>query len=178
MGGRGPLQGVWTPRMASIPYGQPSLVSLKRGVVSSQSQRDEWDDIIDRVPLKLIQQQQQRPFKSQVAQVEPFNRQQEQQQQQQEQQQQQQQATLDVDDVTDFVASKSDAKYQTLPYNTRFVPLLFQQQHQQQQNNNNINNHHVLHHVLNNNNNNGVGPSSMPTPVSKAVKVISGHPSR
>lgn len=32
---------------------------------------------------------------------------------------------LMADDVTDFTASKSDHKYQTLPYNTRFLPSSF-----------------------------------------------------
>ena len=48
---------------------------------------------------------------SQVAAIEPFNR------------QQQQPSANDHDDVTDFVGSKGDAKYQTLPHNTRFLPM-------------------------------------------------------
>lgn len=71
---------------------------------------------------KVLSQQQQRPAKnsvSQVAAIEPFNR-----------QQQSNVSDQRDDDVTDF--SKNDPKYQTLPYNTRFVPMNF--------NNNNNNN--------------------------------------
>ena len=69
--------------------------------------------ILTQQPQQQQQQQQQRPFKmalSQVAAVEPFNR---------------QQQNSEEPDVTDFTGSKLDAKYQTLPYNTRFVPLIF-----------------------------------------------------
>ena len=65
-----------------------------------------------------------KPGNSQVAAVEPFNR-------------QQSTKSLDrvaEDDVTDFTGSKSDAKYQTLPYNTRFLPVNFNNN-----NNNSIN---------------------------------------
>lgn len=92
------------------------------------------------------QQQQQRPTKnsvSQVAAIEPFNR----------QQQPQQSNVSDQrdDDVTDF--SKNDPKYQTLPYNTRFLPMNF-------------------HNNNNNNNNNKRGSPTM----MKSLKVASVPP--
>lgn len=80
---------------------------------------------------------------SQVAAVEPFNR-------------QQSTKSLDrvlEDDVTDFTGSKSDAKYQTLPYNTRFLPVNF-----------------------NNNNNNSINNRDSPTGMMKGVKVASVPP--
>lgn len=93
------------------------------------------------------QQQQQRPMKNavsqQVAAVEPFNR----------QQQSQQVNDQRDDDVTDFTASKSDPKYQTLPYNTRFLPMNF-------------------HNNNNNNNNNKRGSPTM----MKSLKVASVPP--
>ena len=75
------------------------------------------------------QQQQQRHFKtqtSQVAAVEPFNR--------------QQQSDSRDDDVTDFTANKQDAKYRTLPYNTHFVPIVFNTISANRSNQNNNNN--------------------------------------
>lgn len=93
------------------------------------------------------QQQQQRPMKnavSQVAAVEPFNRQQSQPGNISDQRD---------DDVTDFTASKSDPKYQTLPYNTRFLPMNF-------------------HNNNNNNNNNKRGSPTM----MKSLKVASVPP--
>ena len=97
---------------------------------------------------KVLSQQQLRPAKnavSQVAAVEPFNR----------QQSSTQPADQRDDDVTDFTASKSDPKYQTLPYNTRFLPMNF-------------------HHNNNNNNNNNKRGS--PTTMMKNLKVASVPP--
>ena len=96
------------------------------------------------------QQQQQRPVKnsvSQVAAIEPFNR------QQQQPQSQSNIADQRDDDVTDFTASKGDPKYQTLPYNTRFLPMNF-------------------HNNNNNNNNNKRGSPTM----MKGLKVASVPP--
>lgn len=90
------------------------------------------------------QQQQQRPSTknavSQVAAVEPFNRSQ----------------PGAEDDVTDFTASKSDPKYQTLPYNTRFLPMNF-------------------HHNNNNNNNNNSSKRGSPT-LMKSLKAVASVP--
>lgn len=105
---------------------------LQRKKMLNQQLANQLSDASQKNNKVLSQQQQQRPVKnsvSQVAAIEPFNR------QQQQQQQQSQQSNISDqrdDDVTDF--SKNDPKYQTLPYNTRFVPMNF---HNNNNNNNN-----------------------------------------
>jgi len=88
---------------------------LQRKKLLNQQLATQLGDAAHKNNKILTQQQQQKSYKnanSQVAAVEPFNR---------------QQAHIEFreDDVTDFSASKSDAKYQTLPHNTRFVPMIF-----------------------------------------------------
>lgn len=119
---------------------------LQRKKMLNQQLASQLSDASQKNNKILSQQQQQRPVKnavSQVAAVEPFNR------------QQSQPANITDqrdDDVTDFTASKSDPKYQTLPYNTRFLPMNF--------------------HNNNNNNNNKKGSPTM----MKSLKVASVPP--
>jgi hypothetical protein len=123
---------------------------LQRKKMLNQQLANQLSDASQKNNKVLSQQQQQRPVKnsvSQVAAIEPFNR-------QQQQQQQSQQSNISDqrdDDVTDF--SKNDPKYQTLPYNTRFVPMNF-------------------HNNNNNNNNNKRGSPTM----MKSLKVASVPP--
>jgi len=120
---------------------------LQRKKMLNQQLANQLSDASQKNNKVLSQQQQQRPVKnsvSQVAAIEPFNR----------QQQQQQQSNISDqrdDDVTDF--SKNDPKYQTLPYNTRFLPMNF-------------------HNNNNNNNNNKRGSPTM----MKSLKVASVPP--
>jgi len=88
---------------------------LQRKKMLNQQLASQLGDAAQKNNKILTQQQQQRSFKnsnSQVAAVEPFNR-------------QQHHIEFREDDVTDFTASKNDAKYQTLPHNTRFLPMIF-----------------------------------------------------
>ena len=98
---------------------------LQRKKMLNQQLANQLSDASQKNNKVLSQQQQtqQRPVKSsvsQVAAIEPFNRQQSNISDQRD------------DDVTDF--SKNDPKYQTLPYNTRFLPMNF---HNNNNNNNN-----------------------------------------
>lgn len=88
---------------------------LQRKKMLNQQLATQLGDAAQKNNKILTQQQQQKSFKntnSQVAAIEPFNR-------------QQNHIDLREDDVTDFTASKNDAKYQTLPHNTRFLPMIF-----------------------------------------------------
>jgi len=88
---------------------------LQRKKILNQQLATQLGDAAQKNNKILTQQQQQRSFKntnSQVAAVEPFNR-------------QHHQIDFREDDVTDFTASKNDSKYQTLPHNTRFLPMIF-----------------------------------------------------
>ena len=83
---------------------------LQRKKMLNQQLATQLGDAAQKNNKILTQQQQQKSFKntnSQVAAIEPFNR-------------QQHHIDLREDDVTDFTASKTDPKYQTLHNNTRF----------------------------------------------------------